>query len=244
MQSVMGKQYVRFSVVAFLLLGLLGGCSSSDSEQTSSINQEDLDQYFASSAEDLSKDHPIYVNEEDQLVKVYATVNGKYLKKPTRHGMNWVEGSNGHKSVFDTYANPLAFYQALEDIDGNPAVEKGGDPDKKFKKTDEGKVIKGETVDVNITWDESDKVYDINQVMVDSTGKRLAYHFGGNYEAAKENITGCFMCFDSCPVGIVSNASHSVGTFKNGEAKFHGNPDVLPKDGTSVVLTYKFSKSP
>ncbi|MBM4762972.1 hypothetical protein GNT69_11890 [Bacillus sp. B15-48] len=49
-----------------------------------------------------------------------------------------------------------------------------------------------------------------------------------------------FMCFDGCPVGITSNANQPVATFDNGEAEFHGNPDVLPGDGTPVFLTYSF----
>ena len=56
--------------------------------------------------------------------------------------------------------------------------------------------------------------------MVDSTGKSLEYHFGGNYDTAAKMVTGCYMCFDSCPVGIISNASHPTGT-----AEFHGKED-------------------
>lgn len=51
-------------------------------------------------------------------------------------------------------------------------------------------------------------------------------------------MTGCFMCFDSCPAGITSNSTHPVRTFESGYAEFHGNPDVLPEDGTPLVLTY------
>ncbi|MFD2922825.1 YdjY domain-containing protein [Halobacillus naozhouensis] len=241
MDWIMGKKYFSLSILVFMLLGILGGCGQSGT--TSPVNAGDFDQFYASSADDLGKDHSIYINKEDRLVKVYATVNGKYLKKPTRHGLNWVEGSNGDKSVFKAYASPLAFYHSLRKIGGDPALEKGGDKDKAFNKTSDGEFIKGDKVEVKITWDGADKTYDIHEVMMDSTGKKIVYHFGGNYEAAKEHMTGCFMCFDSCPVGITSNASHPVGTFKDGKAKFHGNPDVLPGDGTPVVLIYQFVKT-
>ncbi|UFT98632.1 YdjY domain-containing protein [Radiobacillus kanasensis] len=223
-------------------MGILAGCGG-DSESAHEDENENTEQYYASSEDELGEDHAIYVDKDKRQVKVYATVNGKYLRKPTRHGLNWIEGSNGDKAVFYGYANPLAFYKALNEIDGDPALERGGDKEKAFKKEDEGKFIKGDTVEVNITWDGADKVYDINEVMVDSTGKKIVYHFGGNYEAAKKHMTGCFMCFDSCPVGIVSNASQPVGAFKDGKVKFHGNPDVLPEDGTPVVLTYQIVKS-
>ncbi len=74
--------------------------------------------------------------------------------------------------------------------------------------------------------------------MVDSSGKELVYRFGGNYDAAEQHMTGCFMCFDSCPVGIVSNSNQPVKAFDSGKVEFRGNPDILPKDGTPVLLTY------
>ncbi|WP_222599255.1 YdjY domain-containing protein [Aquibacillus kalidii] len=226
-------------MLLFVLIGVLGGCSNN----SSAVDEGELESNYASSEETLDKEQSIYINTEDKKVKVYATVNGKYLRNPTRHGLNWVEGSNGHKSVFDGYASPLAFYNALAKIGGNPALEKGGDEEAAFEVKEDGKYIKGDEITVTISWNGIDKPYDINEVMVDSTGKKIAYHFGGNYEAAKEKMTGCFMCFDSCPVGIVSNATHPVGTFKDGVAEFRGNPEILPDDGTPVVLTYQFVDS-
>ncbi|WP_318505575.1 hypothetical protein [Bacillus sp. T3] len=38
--------------------------------------------------------------------------------------------------------------------------------------------------------------------------------------------------------GITSNASHIVDTFDGGLAEFRGNPDLLPADGSPVVLMY------
>ncbi|MFB4165992.1 YdjY domain-containing protein [Alteribacillus sp. JSM 102045] len=231
------KGTMFYFLVAFVLL-IKAGCSSSSAE----VEEENLDEFYASSEEELSEEKSIYVDEENNSVKVYATVNGKYLVEPTRHGLNWVEGKYGDQAVFKGYANPLSFYNALSEAGGEPAVEKGGDDSERFEETPEGDIIQGDPVTVSITWDGADKTYDINKVMVDSTGKEIAYRFGGNYENAKENMTGCFMCFDSCPVGIASNASHAAGTFENGDAEFRGNPDVLPEDGEPVVLTYSFEK--
>ena len=161
---------------------------------------------------------------------------------PTRHGLNWLDGKYGNMSVLTAYGDPLDFSEALTKIGGTPAVAKGGDASKEFEETKDGKVIKGDKVNVSITWEDAKKDFEINEVMLDSTGKKLDYHFGGNYDAASQKITGCFMCFDSCPVGITSNAAHHVGTFENGEAEFRGNPDILPEDGTPVVLTYSFGE--
>lgn len=229
----MKKVLIMSTILCFALI--LGACSSK-----SALSEEDLTKYFASSEAELSKEKPLYVDEENKEVKVFATVNGKYLVEPTRHGLNWVEGSYGDQAVFKAYANPLAFYESLMQLGGTPSVEKGGDTSQQFEETDEGKFIKGDKVHVTISWAGAEKEYEINEVLVDSTGKPLVYHFGGNYDAAAKHMTGCFMCFDSCPVGILSNATQPVGTFENGKAEFHGNPDVLPADGEAVVLTYAF----
>jgi ferredoxin len=241
-------------IIGVVLVGLfvmLSGCASKSAEHhdhnnvnqaAANVDEKELEKFFAKSESELSEQHPIYVDKDKKTVKVFAKVNGKYLVQPTRHGLNWVEGKYGNQSVFHAYANPLAFFKALKEIGGIPAVDQGGDASKEFNVTPEGKFIKGDPVAVTITWQGAGKEYNINDVMVDSTGKKLEYHFGGNFDAAANMMTGCFMCFDSCPVGILSNANQPVNAFSDGKAEFHGNPKVLPKDGTAVVLTYAINK--
>lgn len=224
-------------LISFVLLA--AGCSGGPGTPDSAAN---LDGYYTASEAELGKDHPIYIDTEANLVKVYATVNSKYLVESTRHGMNWVEGAYGDKAVLQTYANPLAFHDALLRLGGHPAVGKGEDPSQAFEQTPAGKFIKGDRVLVTVTWEGAGRDYDINEVMVDSSGTELAYRFGGNYDAAKEKMTGCFMCFDSCSVGITSNSAQPMGAFQDGKAEFRGNPDVLPEDGTPLVLTFKFAQ--
>ncbi|WP_394236865.1 YdjY domain-containing protein [Niallia oryzisoli] len=231
------KRMFKLFLTALLAMFVLAACSSKTETAKEPVQKEEK---AVEETSKLSKGNPIVVNEEEKTVQVYATVNGKYLVTPTRHGANWVDGKYGDQAVFKTYADPLLFNEALTKLGGTPAVEKGGDASKEFKETAEGKFIKGDTVNVSITWEGADKDFDINDVMVDSTGKKLEYHFGGNYDAAAAKVTGCFMCFDSCPVGITSNANQPVGAFESGAAEFHGNADVLPEDGTGVILTYNF----
>ncbi|WML43884.1 YdjY domain-containing protein [Neobacillus sp. PS3-40] len=229
------NNYFKLFILAIIAVFGLAACSSNTTQPAKKNNKEKV--------QEVSKDNPIYVDKKNKVVKVYATVNGKYLVTPTRHGLNWVGGAYGDQAVLKAYANPLKFNEALIEIGGVPAVEKGGDTSKEFKITaDGGKVIKGDQVKVSITWADAKKVYDINEVMVDSTGKNLDYRFGGNYDTQMAKMTGCYMCFDSCPAGITSNANQPVGTFQSGKAQFHGNAKVLPKDGTPVVLTYSIVK--
>lgn len=231
--KVKKNRFFNVLMVSIMTMFILSACSG---ESNSSESKGEETKW------EVSKETPIYADVEKKIVKVYATVNGKYLVNPTRHGLNWNEGKYGNQAVFNAYADPLDFVDALIKVDSVPAVDKGGDASKEFEETSDGKFIKGDKVDVSITWENAKKDYDINEVMVDSSGKDLVYRFGGNYDAAKKMVTGCFMCFDSCPVGVISNSNQAVGTFDSGAVEFRGNADILPEDGTPVVLTYSFVK--
>ena len=63
-----------------------------------------------------------------------------------------------------------------------------------------------------------------------------------NIESAKENNTGCVLCLDSCATGIVSDAAWPTGTTQNDVAKFYGDKDVLPEDGTQVTVVFRLAK--
>lgn len=224
----------KLSVLATLSVFALSGCNSTDETTEESTKTAQA----VSTELGVTKENPLVVDKENKEVKVYATVNGKYLVSPTRHGLNWEEGKYGDQAVLTAYASPLKFNEALVELGGVPAVEKGGDASKEFEEKADGKYILGDEVNVTITWENAEKEYDINDVFIDTTGKKLVYRFGGNYDVQEAKNTGCFMCFDSCPAGITSNSSQPVGAFEGGHAEFFGNPDILPEDGTPVVLTY------
>ena len=64
--------------------------------------------------------------------------------------------------------------------------------------------------------------------------------FGGNEKNSLEFNTGCIACLDSCPVGIISNHTYTMGAVeKRNEVKFNGNAAILPKDGTLIAITFK-----
>ncbi len=234
------KQLALFKLLLLITLSalVLAACSSANNDNANSVDDKKEETKL-----EVSKEKPLFVDEANKIIKVYATVNGKYLVTPTRHGLNWIEGSYGDQAVLKAYGNPLDFNEALTKIGGTPAVEKGGDASKEFDVNAEGKkFILGDELAVSITWEDAKKEYDINDVMIDSSGKKLVYRFGGNYDMQEAKNTGCFMCFDSCPAGITSNTTHPVGTFESGAAEFTGDPAVLPADGTPVVLTYSFVK--
>lgn len=179
---------------------------------------------------EVSEANPLVKNEEKKTLSVYATVNGKYLFEPTRHGLNFREGKFGDQAIFVAYANPLDFHDAL--------VELGAEPGDNLGKGSDETIIKGESVDITITWEGAGKEYTIDEVILDSEGKAIDQKFGGNFENAKGAFTGCLMCLDSCTVGITSNSSHELKSFDDKKVEFKGNSDILPEDGTPVVVTF------
>lgn len=184
----------------------------------------------------LTPGNPLKVDLKERSVSVLAQVNGKYLARPTRHGVVFKDGKNGDKSVFTALADHKTFYESLIKIGLKPGNNMTWDNKEKT-------VVEGDPIDVFVTWKGAKKTYRIDEAIKDSTGKPIAIRFGGNLPAALDKKTGCLMCLDSCPVGITSNATYTYGAIETRkEASLMGNKDILPPDGTFVVVVFKAKK--
>lgn len=181
----------------------------------------------------LTKEKPILVNGKEKSVSVLAEVNGKYFYQTTRHGMVYAGGSNGDKSVFRSYATDQDFYNAL--------MKLGFKAGNNMTKENAAKTfVQGDPLEVTVTWDGAKKEYRLDEVITDSNKKPFQIRFGGNQKSALQFKTGCLLCLDSCPVGIISNANYTTGAVENrNEVIFKGNDKVLPPDGSLVVITVK-----
>ena len=178
-------------------------------------------------------DHPITIDKDAKSVSFLAEVNGKYFYQPTRHFAVHPDGSNGDKSVLRGLVPVDDFYNALIAI-GAVAGEN------MTLKNKEVTYVEGSAFTVTVTWDGAGKSYGIDEVVVESNKKPITMKFGGNQATAKDKKTGCLLCLDSCPVGIVSNAQYTYGAIeKRNEVTMKGNKDILPADGTKVIVTVK-----
>lgn len=179
----------------------------------------------------LSKDNPIAINYQAKRVSFLAEVNGKYFFQPTRHAAVFKGGKNGDKAVLRALADHKAFYDALITL-GFKAGENMTRANK------EKTFVKGDSLSVSVTWEGADKVYSLDEVIKDSNGTPMNMRFGGNLSRAIKTNNGCLLCLDSCPVGVVSNASYTYGSVeKRNEVTFTGRKDILPPDGSLVVVT-------
>lgn len=206
------------------------GCSNGSSSNSSTQNQP------ADYVAGVSLDKPLKVDKEAGTITVLTKINGKYFNESTRHNSVEQSGTNGAKSVFTAYVKPEDFYNALIEIGAKP----GENMNPNNAQTTH---VEGTPIKVEVTWNGAGKNYDINEVVKDSNGKQINFRFGGNLERAKEKNTGCLSCFDSCPVGIISNDTYTYGAVETRkEVKFSGNESVLPEDGTYAATIYSIKK--
>lgn len=221
------KKVLLTAVLSVVFAAALSGCGSSESAKNAATPPASS----SNSGAAISQSNPIVIDKEAKTVKVYTEVNGKYFVEPTRHGVVFKDGSNGNKSVLKAWGNQIDFYNALIAI--------GAKPGNNLKLDSVGVAVEGDSLDVSVTWAGAGKEIPFGDAILDSTQKKFDIRFGGNQENARAKNTGCILCLDSCPVGITSNAAHPTKDFDNKVAEFRGNKDVLPADGTPVVVTFK-----
>ena len=179
----------------------------------------------------LTKKHPIRIDVKHRRVTFLAEVNGKYFYQPTRHCAVFEGGTNGEKAIFRAFVDPVTFYHALTRIGLKP----GNNMTLANKTTTH---VAGDRVAVTVTWKGAKRSYPLDEVVLDQQKKPIVMRFGGNLKRAKKLWTGCLLCLDSCPVGIVSNATYTYGAVEERhETAFKGNPRILPPDGTPVFIT-------
>lgn len=214
--------------VLIVTSSLLIGCNSNKSK-----NKDTTSIKYVEDVGEVSEENPIVIDKKDKSVTILGKVNGKYFTEPTRHFMVFEEGKNGEKAIITGLGNHIQFYEALTKIGAEAGNNMTADNKEKTH-------VKGDTLKVTISWKNSGKEYDINEVVKDSNNKKIEMKFGGNLKAAEKFDTGCIACLDSCPVGIVSNSVYTYGAVeKRKNVQFYGNKNVLPKDGTLVAVKYK-----
>ena len=228
------KFYKSLSIAIVATLSLtIAGCSSNNNQSSTqqSVSEKSPDDIFG-----VSINQPIKVDKEKGTITVLGQVNGKYFDQVTRHASVEQTGSNGAKSVITAFAKPEDFYNAL--------VEIGAKPGNNMTPANGATThVEGTPIKMNVTWQGANKEYDINEVLLDSNGKKINFRFGGNLERAKKMNTGCLSCLDSCAVGIISNDTYTHGAVeKTGEVQFRGNSKILPEDGTYVATVYSIDK--
>ena len=180
---------------------------------------------------------PVVIDNDNKEVIIEATVNGKYFNTPSRHhGIVFKGGKYGDRAVLVGLTDEREVYQALIDIgcvEGtNLTME-----DMKLSKA-----VKGEPLDVFVTWEGLSKEIPFSDIIRSSEERIMIVRFGGNFEAAKANRTGCILCLDSCPIAITSDSSFTTAELENKEIDKYIREDVLPADGSKVYVIFRIAE--
>lgn len=183
--------------------------------------------------------NPIVIDKQAGEIRIAARVNGKAFTDPTWHAVVYEKGKFARLAIFQSYVSPAVMHDSLKSFGGEPGNNL---PMKEYSSM----YIKGSDVDVSVTWAGAPKIYSLMDVVIDpdgQNGKGIQAKFGGNYDRIESAGTGCETCLYSCPVGITSNSAYNGDDYvrhgKAGQAGFLSNKEMLPKDGTNVVIIYK-----
>lgn len=230
----------KIIIILYLLSAFMfSSCGSKQSEESNNSASENS-QLTNSMGSVILRDEgavPVVIDNDNKEVIIEATVNGKYFNRPSRHhGIVFKGGKYGDRAVLVGLADEREFYQALKDIgcvEGtNLTME-----DMKLSKA-----VKGEPLDVFVTWEGLSKEIPFSEVIKSSEERPIDVRFGGNFEAAKSNRTGCILCLDSCPIAITSDAAFATAELDSKKIDKYIREDVLPADGSKVYVIFRIAE--
>ena len=228
----MYKKIILFSCLSLMLISC-GNQSSSASANASSNSQ--LTNSMGSVILRDEGAEPVIIDADKKEVIIEAIVNGKYFTNPSRHhGIVFEGGKYGDRAVLIGLSDEREVYQALIDIG---AV--AGNNLKLEEYTKVSKNVDGQQLDVFVTWDGLGKEIPFAEIIKSDDVRDMDIRFGGNFEAAKENRTGCILCLDSCPIAITSDAVYATAELDSKKIDKFIIEDVLPKDGEKVSVIFR-----
>ena len=228
----MYKKIILFSCLSLMLISC-GNQSSSASANASSNSQ--LTNSMGSVILRDEGAEPVIIDADKKEVIIEAIVNGKYFTNPSRHhGIVFEGGKYGDRAVLIGLSDEREVYQALIDIG---AV--AGNNLKLEEYTKVSKNVDGQQLDVFVTWDGLGKEIPFADIIKSDDVRDMDIRFGGNFEAAKENRTGCILCLDSCPIAITSDAAYATAELDSKKIDKFIRDDVLPKDGEKVSVIFR-----
>lgn len=228
----MYKKIILFSCLSLMLISC-GNQSSSASANASSNSQ--LTNSMGSVILRDEGAEPVIIDADKKEVIIEAIVNGKYFTNPSRHhGIVFEGGKYGDRAVLIGLSDEREVYQALIDIG---AV--AGNNLKLEEYTKVSKNVDGQQLDVYVTWDGLGKEIPFAEIIKSDDVRDMDIRFGGNFDAAKENRTGCILCLDSCPIAITSDAAYATAELDSKKIDKFIRDDVLPKDGEKVSVIFR-----
>jgi len=161
------------------------------------------------------------------------------------------QGGTSRAALIETPVDDLVFHETLASLGAQPgdnltmeSWSKRYDPQSAAPRE---KVV-GSALNVWISWEGNpigipvDRAF--RQVANDDPQSAIAWRFGGNRDRWFNRVPlaprpGCLACLYSCPSGKVSNGAFSIYDYVAAPSRFLADSDMLPPDGTPVVVTFR-----
>lgn len=215
-----------------------------------------------------SVSEPLETSVAAKEVKIFGTIYPKRFnlaqgEEAHYHLLVW-KGGTSVDALIETPVDDLAFHDALVSLGAQPgdnltmsSWNKRYDSDHPAPR----EKVAGSLLSVRLSWKEKPLGIPIEQAfhIRQEQGKdsilqspvpnpqfltpNPKWRFGGNRDRLFNKIPfaprpGCLACLYSCPSGKVSNSALSVHDYVATPSRFTANTDILPLDGTPVIVTF------
>lgn len=202
-----------------------------------------------------TKDNPLLVQKDRQEVLIAGYVQArKYNEAPALpydHVKNWHavvwEGGKVNKGdiLFVSYADDSSVYEALAGLGavaGNNLTPDTWEKRGLRHHREPNRKVEGTPIEVFISWEGAPRAYSLEEVVEDPGGKGVLLKFGGNQDLIPIWKSGCIVCLYSCPGGKISNAAYTANDYVFRVTHFTAREEILPPDGTEVIITLSLKR--
>src|SRR5215813_5546989 len=196
---------------------------------------------------------PLVVISETKQVQVFGIIypsrfNAAQGDEAHYHLLVW-QGGTSANALIETPADDLALHDALATLGAQPGdnltMAAWNQRHDAYSAAPLEKVT-GSMLEVRISWEGNPGGLPVDEVFQQSAIRNpqsaIAWRFGGNRARWFNRVPwaphpGCLVCLYSCPSGKVSNGALSVHDYVAAPSHFLANTDILPPDGTPVIVT-------
>jgi hypothetical protein len=198
---------------------------------------------------------PLVVVSATKEVQVYGIIypmrfNAAQGDEAHYHLLVW-QGGTSANALIETPADDLALHDALVTLGAQPGdnltMASWNQRHDSHNPAPLEKVT-GDLLDLYISWADHPAGLPVSEVFHQSPAPNpqppVNWRFAGNRDRWFNRIPlaprpGCLVCLYSCPSGKVSNGALSVHDYVGAPSRFVANTDILPPDGTPVIVTFR-----
>jgi len=198
---------------------------------------------------------PLIVVPEAKEVRIFGTIypsrfNAAQGGEAHYHLLVW-QGGTSTNALVETPADDLALHGALSTLGGQPgdnlSMASWNQRHDAHSVAPLQKVT-GSALEIRISWEGNLTGIPTEQAFRQSAlyapQSASDWRFAGNRARWFNRVPlaprpGCLACLYSCPSGKVSNGALSVHDYVMAPSRFVANTDILPPDGTPVIVTFR-----